>query len=97
MQDGHRSVKECLEHGDLERASIPENEKALLRFVQLLTQQANQCTADQVQVVCNAGWNDKEIAEAVYITAIFNMFNRVADAFGLGDSGYDKMDASTFV
>ena len=29
------------------------------------------------------GWGDPEIAECVYITALFAFFNRVADAFGL--------------
>lgn len=34
------------------------------------------------------GWTDPQIAEAVYITALFAFFNRVADAFGLDDPNY---------
>ena len=34
------------------------------------------------------GWTDPQIAEAVYITAMFAFFNRVADAFGIDRQGY---------
>jgi alkylhydroperoxidase family enzyme len=34
------------------------------------------------------GWRDEQIAEAVYVTALFAFFNRVADAFGLTSQGY---------
>ena len=36
------------------------------------------------------GWSEEEIAEAVYITALFAFFNRVADAFGIPPMGYLK-------
>ena len=35
------------------------------------------------------GWTDPQIAEMVYITALFAFFNRVADAFGIRSEGYD--------
>jgi alkylhydroperoxidase family enzyme len=34
------------------------------------------------------GWTDPQIAEMVYVTAMFAFFNRVADAFGLQTEGY---------
>jgi hypothetical protein len=37
------------------------------------------------------GWTDQQIAEAVYITALFAFFNRVADAFGLEAPNYEAM------
>lgn len=40
-------------------------------------------TADDVQKLRDAGWKEEQIAEAVYITALFAFFNRVADAFGV--------------
>jgi alkylhydroperoxidase family enzyme len=36
----------------------------------------------------NLGWLEHQIAEAVYIIAMFAFFNRVADAFGLEPMGY---------
>jgi alkylhydroperoxidase family enzyme len=35
-----------------------------------------------------AGWKEEQIAEAVYITALFAFFNRVADAFGIAPQDY---------
>ena len=69
---------------------MPEAEKALLRWVELLTCHAYRNTAADVQVLRDHGWTDPQIAEAAYITALFALFNRVADAFGLLDPGYAK-------
>ena len=63
----------------------------MLEFVRLLTNHAYRTTAEDVQKLREAGWNDEQIAEAVYITALFAMFNRVADAFGLKDPNYFDM------
>jgi alkylhydroperoxidase family enzyme len=41
------------------------------------------------------GWSEPQIAEAVYITAMFAFFNRVADAFGIASQGYLEMNAAT--
>jgi alkylhydroperoxidase family enzyme len=36
----------------------------------------------------DAGWKEEQIAEAVYIIALFAFFNRVADAFGVPSQDY---------
>ena len=41
-----------------------------------------------MQTLRNHGWTEPQIAEAVYITAMFAFFNRVADAFGVPSMGY---------
>jgi len=35
-----------------------------------------------------AGWTEDQIAEAVYVIAMFAFFNRVADAFGIPSQNY---------
>ena len=40
-------------------------------------------TDEQVQELRDAGWSDPQIAEAVYDGALFAMFVRLADAFGI--------------
>ncbi len=74
--------------GDLEHAPVTPAERALLEFVRLLTVSSYRTTADDVNKLRDAGWSDSQIAEAVYITALFAFFNRVADAFGLEDPNY---------
>lgn len=79
---------EALARGELAAAPLDEPQRALLQFVELVTKHAYLTTPDDVQRLRDAGWTDPQVAEAVYITALFAFFNRVADAFGLVDPGY---------
>jgi alkylhydroperoxidase family enzyme len=60
----------------------------LLDYVKLITDAAYRSTAEDVQKLRDAGWKEEQIAEAVYITAMFAFFNRVADAFGVPSQDY---------
>ncbi|HET9804775.1 MAG TPA: hypothetical protein VFP96_16150 [Candidatus Acidoferrum sp.] len=60
-----------------------------------MTEAAPRTTPEDVQVLRDAGWTEPQIAEAVYITALFAFFNRVADAFGISPQGYLAMNALT--
>jgi len=78
--------------GEIEQAPLDEAEKALLRFALLLTREPYRTTPEEVQKLRDAGWTEPQIAEAVYITAMFAFFNRVANGFGLASPGYFEMD-----
>ena len=88
LQDPNAETQSCLSRADIEAAPIPENERALMRFVELVTKHAYKTTDEDIEVLRSVGWTDPQIAEAVYITALFAFFNRVADAFGLEDPNY---------
>jgi alkylhydroperoxidase family enzyme len=60
----------------------------LLEYVELITRAAYRSTAEDVAKLRAAGWNEDQIAEAVYVTALFAFFNRVADAFGVPPQDY---------
>lgn len=60
----------------------------MLEYVTKVTEAAWRTTPDDVQVLRDHGWTEPQIAEAVYITAMFAFFNRVADAFGVPPQGY---------
>jgi alkylhydroperoxidase family enzyme len=60
----------------------------LLDYVELITRDASRSTADDVQKLRDAGWKEEQIAEAVYVIAMFAFFNRVADAFGIPPQDY---------
>jgi len=60
----------------------------LLEYVELVTQAAYRTTSEDVQKLRDAGWKEEQIAEAVYVTALFAFFNRVADAFGVASQDY---------
>ena len=56
--------------------------------MELITKAAARSTAEDVQKLRDAGWSENQIAEAVYVTALFAFFNRVADAFGVPPQNY---------
>jgi alkylhydroperoxidase family enzyme len=67
----------------------------LLDYVKKVTEAAYKTTPEDVQQLREAGWAEPQIAEAVYITAMFAFFNRVADAFGISPQGYLEMNSLT--
>jgi alkylhydroperoxidase family enzyme len=86
LQEPNPEVHTCLARADLEQAPVSGPERALLRFVETVTRHAYRTTDEDVEELRRQGWTDPQIAECVYITALFAFFNRVADAFGLDDS-----------
>lgn len=81
--------------GKIEEAGLSEAEIALLRYTELITNRASRSTAEDVQKLREAGFREEQIAEAVYIIAMFAFFNRVADAFGIPPQNYLVLGAMT--
>jgi len=79
----------------LDEAELSSAERALLDYVTKVTEAAYRTTAEDVQALRDQGWTEPQIAEAVYITAMFAFFNRVADAFGIPPQGYLEMNVMT--
>jgi alkylhydroperoxidase family enzyme len=67
----------------------------MLEYVTKVTEAAYRTTHEDVQRLRDHGWTEPQIAEAVYITAMFAFFNRVADAFGIPSQGYLESNAMT--
>jgi len=78
----------ALMEGNLEEADLAPAERALLDYVKVITQAAYRSTPEDVQKLRDAGWKEEQIAEAVYIIALFAMFNRIANAFGVPPQNY---------
>ena len=60
----------------------------MLDYAEIITRAAYRSTVEDVQKLRDAGWAEEQIAEAVYVTAMFAFFNRVADAFGIPSQDY---------
>ena len=60
----------------------------MLEYVALITRSASRSTTEDVQRLRDVGWSEDQISEAVYVTALFAFFNRVADAFGVPSQNY---------
>ncbi len=74
--------------GNLDEAGLTTAERALMEYTKLITDAAYGSTAEDVQKLRDLGWTENQIAEAVYIIAMFAFFNRVADAFGVPSQNY---------
>jgi alkylhydroperoxidase family enzyme len=76
-------IAEALRNGDLEAARLDRQHRLLLDFVATITKHAYKVTDEQVQGLRDEGWSDAQIAEAAYVAALFNLFVRLADTFGI--------------
>ena len=83
---------QAIARGDLEHAGLSSAERELLAYVRKVTDAAWRTTPEDVQRLRDAGWSEAQIAEAVYIAAMFAFFNRVADAFGVPPQHYLDAD-----
>ena len=88
LQDPNPDLHASLARADLDAAPVSDPERALLRFVKVVTEAAYRTTDADVEALRAQGWTDPQVAECVYITALFAFFNRVADAFGIDDPHY---------
>jgi alkylhydroperoxidase family enzyme len=86
---------QALVEGKLDEAELSPPERALLEYVAKVTEAAYRTTAEDVQNLRDHGWTEPQIAEAVYITAMFAFFNRVADAFGVPSQRYLELNEMT--
>jgi alkylhydroperoxidase family enzyme len=72
----------------LDKAGLTVAETELMKYVAKVTEAAYRTTNEDVQRLRDVGWNENQISEAVYVTALFAFFNRVADAFGIPSQNY---------
>lgn len=86
---------QALVNGKLDEADLVPPERALLEYVGKVTEAAYRTTAEDVQKLRDHGWTEPQIAEAIYITAMFAFFNRVADAFGVPSQNYLELNEMT--
>jgi alkylhydroperoxidase family enzyme len=73
---------EALRNGDLDAAGLTPQEH-LLEFAGTIARAAYRVTDEQVQGLRDVGWTDEQIAEAAYVAALFSLFVRLADTFGI--------------
>ena len=85
----------AIQEGKLEDAGLTVAERALLEYVKIINDAAYRSTAEDVEKLREVGWTEDQIAEAVYVTALFAFFNRVADAFGVPSQNYLELGKLT--
>jgi alkylhydroperoxidase family enzyme len=79
----YAKAAQALRDGDIDAAELDPPHRLLMDFVATITRHAYRVTDEQVQGLRDAGWTDEQIAEAAYDAALFNLFVRLADTFGI--------------
>jgi uncharacterized peroxidase-related enzyme len=86
-QGGSAEAFRAIERDELGDPSLTAAEQALLRFTSKVNRSSYQITEADVAALGRVGWSEGQIAEAIHIAALFAMFNRVVNAFGLPSQG----------
>lgn len=81
LVSGEEFVRSVLE--DVEASALPENEKALLRFVDKVNSDSQHIGPPDIDALHAAGWTDEALYYAVTVCALFNFYNRWIDATGV--------------
>jgi alkylhydroperoxidase family enzyme len=81
--EAFEGVAEALRNGDLDAAGLLPPERSMLEFAATIARAAYRVTDEQVQGLREVGWTDEQIAEAAYVAALFSLFVRLADTFGI--------------
>ena len=68
---------------DLETSELTEKEKALFRFVDKVNRNSVQIGPSDIKKLNETGWDDAAIYYAITVCALFNFYNRWADASGV--------------
>jgi uncharacterized peroxidase-related enzyme len=69
---------------DYTKASISEQDRAMLDYVVKMTKDATKCSPEDHARLRAVGFDDRGILQITLIAAWFNYINRVADALGVG-------------
>jgi uncharacterized peroxidase-related enzyme len=95
MQGASDEAVNAFMEGNLEKAGLTGAELALMKYVEHVSKAAYRTTPEDVQTLRDAGWKEEQISEAVYVIAVFAMFNRIANAFGVPVQNYVAMGKMT--
>ena len=68
---------------DLESSPLDDKHKALFRFVGKVNHDSPRMTAEDMQPLYEAGWDDEAIYFAITVCSLFNFYNRWIDASGV--------------
>ena len=69
---------------DYRTAPITPAERAMLDYVVKVTEDATQCTRDDIATLHAHGFDDRAVLQITLIASWFNYINRVADGLGVG-------------
>lgn len=68
---------------DVDKASVDEKLKPLLKYVAKLKDLPPKLTTGDAQAVYDAGWSERALFDAIQVAALFNYMNRIIEGTGV--------------
>lgn len=68
---------------DVDKSSVDEKLKPILRYVRKLTLSLSSMTQEDANAVFASGWNEQALHDAVSTCALFNFMNRFVEGHGI--------------
>lgn len=68
---------------DMESAPVDDKLKPVLRYAKKLTETPSRMVQSDADAIFEAGWDEDCFHYTVMITALFNLYNRVMDGYGV--------------
>jgi alkylhydroperoxidase family enzyme len=75
-------------NGDIAAFTDDEDTARFLPLAEKITRHAYKVTDGDIEMLRDGGWSDEKILEAVGVVVFFNLINRLADTFGIGDDDF---------
>ena len=79
---------------DWRTAPISEKLRAALKLIEKLTLRPDEVNSDDMDALRAVGLSDAAIEDAIHVTALFNIIDRIADALGFdipSEKGFANM------
>jgi alkylhydroperoxidase family enzyme len=84
----YHGAAHSLLHGDADGAGLAPADRALLTYAEKLTREPAAITDADTDVLRGHGFDDAQLWEAAFTTSIFNLFPRMAEAFGIAPPAF---------
>ena len=68
---------------DIDTAKLEDKLKPVFKYAKKLTLSPTQMTQADADAIFNAGWDEKSFHFAIMICAMFNMYNRILEGYGI--------------
>ena len=92
MLGDERKVQALLD--DVETAPVSDAERVLFRFLEKVNRESEHIQQADVEAVKAAGWSDEALYDAITVCALFNFYNRWADATGVREHPVELYERS---
>ena len=77
---------------DIDAATVPARLKPLLKYVEKLNTLPNKIVQADLDAVLEQGWSEEALFEAIEVTGLFNMMNRIVEGSGVNFDYGGNMD-----